>query len=620
MAEISLDNTRFRSAYVALWELLSTGISQEPWFWYGEAVLYGNGGAEEWRPLLLRRIRQLKGAVEMPDSDFASPFKFAMPAFYKGFYDATDDEDVLSVLRAVHAQFGRQQGDHAPLPVFAALNCNDTNATSELENRLIDRAKRMTALAAGRYHVLLSSETVKAMNAESAKREEPRPKWVSQYSNYVTKVMNVPFYEAGTIKGALYPENAWLFALPIYDIQRGRPLLLATFIIIVEGKDFTSDDDTAEKDRLKRFEDIERYLVQLEVQTTHILSHRFFSVIDGFVPGSDPIVLLAHPSLSKTANITELRMEGDTHESAGFDKAFRVEDSALKRAFQRSYIDPKKLCLERAMVPNNKTLFGHNELPVAPRHWLKPLYAHRRERAHLPYEPSVNGTYTYDDGSFKALGWLIALLRPTVVSSEGAFTNRVFLYPLDSEDASHNRFQWPVEPGVRFLIPWLNAVRSIADAVKSNGITVMLISGSGKRWANDNLAQQPCPELGQRSELSSPVIEKWIELRATDKVRPNGVVVAFDCRVSDQDEVGLERLIQGWTRALLNPFGRRGNDTAPIQNMLLGDIGAVLTGKGLSFPAGDPLFLPLAGSLPIDVDLKALSKELLFAVTWRTNV
>jgi hypothetical protein len=53
--------------------------------------------------------------------------------------------------------------------------------------------------------------------------------------------------------------------------------------------------------------------------------------------------------------------------------------------------------------------------------------------------------------------------------------------------------------------------------------------------------------------------------------------------------------------------------------MLLGDIGAVLSNEGLTFPGGDPLFLPLAGSLPIDVDLKTLGKELLLAVTWKVN-
>ena len=47
MASISSDKTKFRSVYVALWELLNSGIGTQDWFWYGEVGLYGDGGGEE---------------------------------------------------------------------------------------------------------------------------------------------------------------------------------------------------------------------------------------------------------------------------------------------------------------------------------------------------------------------------------------------------------------------------------------------------------------------------------------------------------------------------------------------------------------------------------------------
>lgn len=619
MAEISSDKSRFRSAYVSLWELLNSTISERSWFWYGEVGLYGNGGVEAWRPLLLRRIRQPDGAVKIQKRDFTSLVEFTMPDFYGEFLEATKQKGVLSVLRAVHAQFGRQQSDRAPLPVFAALNSKEETPSDELRNRLVERAKKMEELAGNRYHVFLSSEISEAKETKSARNTESGSNWVDQYAEYVKTVMNISFYKTSEDEGALYPPHAWLFAVPIYTIQHGRPLLLAIFIIIAEGIDFAWDDEEAIRLRQDRLQEIESDLVKLEVQATHILSHRFFNEIDGYVPGSDPIVLLAHPSLSKEGFIKELRMEDDNHKPREFLKKFNTEDSALKRAFERSYVNAKKVCLERSITHGNRSLYGMREGEVDPCRWLKPLYAHRRERAHLPYEPSANGTYTYDDGSFKALGWLLALLRPVSVASETSFTNRVFLYPPDKEDAVHKRFHWPVEPGVRFLIPWLNAVRSIGAATESNGITIMLISGSSSPWADNNLEKQPCLELGERSELKSKLIDKWILLRSKDEVRPNGILAVFDCSASDRGGEGLESQIQGWTRALWNPFGRRGHDTAPIQNMLLGDIGAVLSSEGLTFPGSDPLFLPLTGSLPIDVDLKVLDAELLLAVTWKVN-
>jgi hypothetical protein len=543
-----------------LWELLNSGIGTQDWFWYGEVGLYGDGGGEEWQPLLLRRVRQSNGIVKEERSDFASPPTVSMPDFYERFYKATDKKTVLSVLRAVHVQFGQQPSDHAPLTVFAALNYNESTPISGLRDRLVNRAKKMERLTESRYYVFLSSEHLKSMNVENAQSTERTPKWVTEYIAYVKTVMNRGFYKTKAGRASLYPHNAWLFALPIYTLQRGRPLLLAVFIIIARGLDFSSDFKADDKRRLWHLGNIEHHLVQLEVQATHILSHRYFSLIDGYVPGSDPIALLAHPSLAKTTSITALRMEGDTHNPEGFTRIFERKDSPLNRAFERSYLTPIELCVKLKIIKSKTTLFGNQVSGVDPHSWLKPLYAHRRERAHLPYEPSVNGSYNYDDASLKSLAALIVLLRPKDASLRETFKNKVFLYPRDSDDKAEKRFHWPVEPGVRFFIPWLNTVRSIADTVRCKGITVMLISGSSKPWNDDNLVTEPCLEFGNRGKLTSKLVKKWIGLRSTDKVRPNGIVVAFECSQSNEDKEALERQVQGWTRALLNPFGRRGDD------------------------------------------------------------
>ena len=613
--DTSFADSPLHPARVALRELFSScGFTAQPWFWYAEVGVYGK--SEEWGPLLSTKYRKNDGQVIATEFDYVrltdEGTALGLPRFYKHYFDATTTAGVLSVVKAVKQQFESADEQVSPMPLFAAFDSSETTATLDLQNALIDRAARIAELSAGRYQTLPSK--LEAVEMKNNAKEETVAASVTAYTSYVVNVMHEEFELPRGAYGSLYPKNAWVYAIPIYEMRNGRPLMLATFIIIVAAP----EGGLKCAEAVERFREIEQCLLNLEVQATHLLSHRFYYDIDGYVPGSDPIVLLSHPSFCKEGNITELRMEGiQAHNLTSFQTNFAKANSALRRTYERTCEDIHELRYSMNIRDNAKNAIQRNldqvqyeegeELSRRAFSWIKPLYAHQRSRAHLPYAPSNSGEYHHHWLDLLSLCELIGAIDPHGTAADVQFA-RVHLYPSGEDDPKTPQFHWPVEPGVRLLIPWINAVQGIADAISADHMEVLVIPGSPVHWAEDAWTRCSGPE--------SESIRKWLESQNATEPRPNALLASLHCCSNGSNPYELERRARGWTRALIDPLRRKGADTTLIRTLMLGDVGKAMSARGLVFPINDPLFLPLEGSMPIDVDIKASSDELLLAVTW----
>jgi hypothetical protein len=617
-------------ARIALSEIVSSSlVPSSNWFWYAEVLLYGKN--EVWWPLLSKHIRTDTVDNEPVEFDYVradyvpKPVGsgiYKRPDFYYDYLTFTE-KDVLSVVNAVQKQFAGNQEHISPRPLFAVFDSSLAPDRGRLRDDLIKRAQAIRVLTEGRYLTLFSESDHKEM--QTTPESEGVFKLVNEYATYVTNVMNYNFPikpftlkpgDTPAIQASLYPEKAWLYSVPIYVIRNGRHLMLATFIIIVEAP-FTplNSDETK-----LRFRQVEKFLMNLEVEATHLLSHRFYHDIDGYVPGTDPIVLLAHPGLSKQEILDALRMEGPDHDKTEFKKNYVAPDSILKRTYERSCKIPceKDVTTNAAEALNARIVqitkesnMGDDDKAFS---WLKPIYAHQRGRAHLPYQPSNNGEYHHN---WLDLISLCQLLGMTVAKKDGetdTFTH-VNLYK-ETGSLETTLFHWPVEPGIRLLIPWITLLQGMAanTVARFQRLHILVINGSIDNWDNPL-------ESGVIFDDNS-LIKDWISSQDTGNPRPNGLVACFGRDTPSSINVNgehhaLERMARGWSRALIDPLKRKGADTTLFKNVILGDVGASMRDKGLVYPPNDPLFLPLESSMPIDVDIKASQTEILVAVTWQ---
>jgi hypothetical protein len=616
-------------ARIALSEIVSSSlVPSSDWFWYAEVLLYGKN--EVWWPLLSKHIRTDTVDNEPVEFDYVradyvpKPVGsgiYKRPDFYYDYLTFTK-KDVLSVVNAVQKQFAGNQEHISPRPLFAVFDSSLAPDRGRLRDDLIKRAQAIHVLTEGRYLTLFSESDHKEMqtNPES----EGVSKLVNEYATYVTNVMNYNFPikpftlkpgDTPAIQASLYPKKAWLYSVPIYVIRNGRHLMLATFIIIVEAPSTPLNSDETKV----RFRQVEKFLMSLEVEATHLLSHRFYHDIDGYVPGNDPIVLLAHPGLSKQDNLDALRMEGLDHDKNRFKLNYKTDYSILERMYKRGNVinKRKRKALEGKLADRIKQLTNEASQSDEDKafSWLKPIYAHQRGRAHLPYQPSNNGEYHHKWLDLIQLSLLLGTTFKNNDNSSTSFT-KVDLYK-EQGSAETPFFHWPVEPGIRLLIPWINLLQGIAAnrVAKFKRLHILVINGSNEKWVS--------PLISGVHFNNKSMIKEWLSSQDTSNPRPNGLIACF---VRDEpaksidvngENTALERMARGWSRALIDPLKRKGADTTLFKNLILGDVGAAMRDKGLVYPPNDPLFLPLESSMPIDVDLKASETEILIAVTWQ---
>jgi hypothetical protein len=601
----------------------SSGLKALTYFWYAEVKLYGNN--EKWWPLLGTHYRKSTGEEVLEEFDYLRTSDgergFKRPDFYEGFVKLSEDKNVLSVVSAVQKQFEGNQEHISPRPLFAVFDSSQYADNITLQGNLIKRADEIAELTEGRYLTLFSLDEITEMKNSQDKKEVHKS--VTKYTMYVENLMRrydftLRIKNNSTIKGSLYPQKAWLYSIPIYEIRNGRQLMLATFIIFVNAP----SQGLKSAEAKKRFRAVEKCLISLEVDATYLLSHRFYHDIDGYVPGTDPIVLLAHPGLSKEANLGALRMEGEDHHKTVFKAKFEKTDSILKRVYDRLFTtqaernvttiqsEAKSILASNTGIKSAMDEENLQEEHIKSLLWLKPLYAHQISRAHLPYQPSDNGEYHHRWSDLPSLCDLISMMDARLGADGKPFT-RVHLYPIPNKEGGERLFHWPVEPGIRLLIPWMHMLLGIAANKESacTFMTILVMSGSISNWGK--------PACDIKFDCESYLIREWLKSQDTKKPRPNGLVAALNIPEKHGDPFRNERMARGWTRVLIDPLRRKGADTTQFRNLILGDVGAAMRDKGLVFPPSDPLFLPLERSMPIDVDIKASGNELLVAVTWQ---
>jgi hypothetical protein len=608
-SHLHLARIALRDLFTGTWLASDTGL------WYAEVKLYGNN--DKWWPLFSKYYRtKTEQKSPFPKKiDYLRQFNengdLKRPDFYGGYEKSTESSGVLSVVNAVHEQFQGKQEHISPLPLFAVFDSSQTERCDALQNALIERANAIAELTDGRYLTLFSKD--ENGNTGGNTKVIISPELVDKYVNYVNRVMNRMFSLSNEIKGRLYPQQAWLYSIPIYEIRNGRQLLLATFIIIVEG---TAEDlnSLAAKDK---FRVMDRLLLSLAVDATYLLSHRFYHDIDGYVPGTDPIVLLAHPGLSKQDNLNALRLEDVGHTLEKFIPAYLSQDSILRRAYARSFKAMKTRKI-RSLIAKDIKLNNNasSQRDIEDKQvesdcayfWIKPLYAHQYSRARRPQEPSDNGEYHHRWSDLPSLCKLISMTVDKRRNNGQPFTT-VSLYPVSQDNSSFRYFHWPVEPGIRLLIPWMHMLQRIETINGANwdSMQILVICGTDKPWE---------VKTRENKNWDKGLIRGWIDSQNDKDPRPNGLLAAFHSPKSS-DKYKNERLVRGWTRTLSDPLRRKGADTTLFRNVILGDVGAAMRDKGLVYPPSDPFCLPLESSMPIEVDIKASNSELLVAVTWK---
>ena len=620
-------------ARLAMRELLnSCGLEDEPWFWYAEVGIYGK--ARQWEALLSKRCRTWS-TDEYPFDyvDDKARASQRWSDFYRKFVKITGRDNILSLTRAMENQFGAATETTAPMPLFAEFHANEVAADDSLQAKLINRVERLQRISSDRYQTVPSTAELSEM--KEAVQKHSIAESVKQYANYVTQAMNLGLDGTNDPDNSVYPEHAWLFAIPAYEVQDGHPILLANFILFIDISDILIAEEV---DQRRRFREIERRLLDLELQSTRILSHRFYKHIDGFIPGEDPVIKLAHPSLCKGDYLNALRLESlQSHGEEQFKKLYDSQSNDASecwhRAFERTRYGQDGSLKE--MGEGNLTLIPEHAQNVAwvrldsseakrAFHWLKPLYAHVSSRAHLPYEPSDNGEYHFGWLELRILCGLLSRLDHFRGHQGGPdLTVAAYIWPTGRADCLPDLpFCWPVEPGVRLLIPWLHMIQELIGEKIERGnrapqhIEVVVVHG------HPNVSVVEGSKASQEYDGDSPAIKEWLALQNDKDSRPNGLLAAVKYTPASQEPestLAIRRLARGWTRALIDPVRRRGNSTSRIQHLILGDIGAVLMARRLKFDRSDPLFQPLEGSMPIDIDIYASDDELCVAVTWHAK-
>lgn len=632
----------FHAARLALRRLLwHCGLEQMEGFWYAEAKIYGTDA--KWWPLYGSKYRDKKGNKKTRVwFDYATQAEIAngppsRPRFYKNWADLTEGRNVLSLVSGLEKQFESAQ---PPIPLFASFDASDDKKSiSKLQEVLTKRVKETDKkLLSGCYQILPRPDDLRGLS--ESLREGVTRNAVVEYSNYVELVVKKNFhlrYESPRIYGSPYPEISWVFAIPAYEIHNDRPLLLATIILFFDAcalsnktaRETAGENAQSSEDLRKNFRLVHGCLLDLEVHASRLLSHRFRDKIEGYIPGNDPVILLAHPSLCKHDHLDALRMEGeDSHHLEEFTKQYdkSPRGKCWSRAFRASGEPADKNALPSRSVYRTLSEFAKQEVNKGSKfseakrafNWLKPIYCHQRARAHLPYLPSTNTDYYF--GFYELL--LLCQLVTRVKLPEKA-TSRVRIWPVDD---SNPQFHWPVEPGVRLLIPWLHMLQRLAEKAPEKKLEVdraeaLIIHGSEERTA-ENLGRKVSNNRRTASfrRMASPLIREWLTNHDHKYPWPNGLLVAFHYSgVTKISAYSLRQMARGWRRALSDPLRHRGGDTILIEYLLRGDLAGVLNARRLDFPLDDPLFQPLQGSMPIDVDIEATKDEFLVAVTWQAK-
>jgi hypothetical protein len=180
---------------------------------------------------------------------------------------------------------------------------------------------------------------------------------------------------------------------------------------------------------------------------------------------------------------------------------------------------------------------------------------------------------------------------PSFPSLDGAGEGKTII-----RDQKTRFLLWPVQPGIRLLIPWLHMVREVFKKLEANSYlcgqnksrVAILVPGGDVKQETIGHPFRACLRNIPKEEID----------------KRSGFFVGF--QLCNEKAADAEQMVTGWRSTLMDPLRRRGLDTLPFAWLLSGDLGAVLVEKGLLNPTAEPLFQPLTGSMDVSLDMRVI--------------
>lgn len=620
--------------------LRETGIEDQDWFCYAEAQVYAE--PLEWWPLLgkklrggsNRRRRKKKNGGSEPWFDIAQRRNIAKGddnpgTWYKKWADATKEEKVLSLVRALEDQF---EATNPVLEPILGLFIADS-ATIEKEFPKITGLSEEAASSVPFFRYLPD-------------RRDQENKAQDQYKNYLEKIRDTIKFDDSENNDSknndpgnddsekrIYPEGALVLALPLFVVESGSPRLLATMIMICEAP-LGRSPRWSNRSVIQRLWEIARSSAQFQQRGSVELSRRFHGVIDGFYAGGDPVTLLAHPAWTSRANRQIMQLQDQGHDGldkfgiGGYERNDSVEDEDLRkghlfsRVFQRSLTPyrrskctPSKSTTSTALgcwdgrrgdafekwLKEGAAKGEYSNFTKPIHRWLKALYCYRREaeRHAVPVSKSdKNYALTFH------LEWLIELVT-SVPSSHS--TLEVKCWPDIPESDEASAFYFPVTPGARFLIPWLAMLQHLVNwGNKRDQLSaeVLIISFTGEATSSSGVSE------------AFSWIKRWTRLSELQNSKSAWCAMVTKIESKDQKLLSTESKYRellnaaaGWRRTLYGSGSRRGADTGHIADVLGCNVGPAFDEKGLPVDRSCDLFRPIDTTGIISLDIESWEEE-----------
>jgi hypothetical protein len=633
-------DAEIKDVHLYLRYLLSeTGIATKSWFWHAEAKVYA--GSMQWMPLLGTRRRGSR--KQTPWFDIAvhdSPPEDGKA--YPEYYNATLLDEVLSIAHDLTEQF--QERDPVLMPVLGLFD----ECQGLLDECLGDRcpgfkavlkravkAKSETPFFRYLPEVRLPPTDGSEPNPGPGKRDRAAEKQIiantqAKYCAYLRKVRDQVKAGEGWSDSKpflIYPTEAIAVGLPLFVVENGLPRLLASMILLAKSVKVVSQRDSEAHRAL--LAEIAREAASLQTRGSQELQQRFHGLVTGLIPGRDVIKELADPALvrSRFRNVLMMNSAEKGHDSLAEHRIGATEreilgiDDPKQREKARdgqllSIVFSRNLSAFRRLFSNlpnsdgdNRVLAGFwepanpkskdtlatteeswNEIVSSVHAWLKALYCHQGWPENRVSDKSIletTGVYWLSSLIASALGFPSVPAHQTAFAQRLADTHPCHFWPCAKEGGPlQAAFKLPLEPGSRFLIPWLEAVSHLQRTTgKGSQCRAWIISAI----KNPNLS---------RTSYPFPYTD-WGPLR--DVVSSIGKArCAVVCAVklpakNDSDEMSDH---EDWSETA-NQFSTTLHDggiLAPLRRAQKADLASTLEACGLAFDGYSGIWRPLASS------------------------